>query len=145
MAAIHSGRISMLYEKAVKAELPDYMGLIFEKMCREYLLYYAENLPFIPRQIGQGWGNDSERRQEIQIDIVASSVDEKEFIIGSCKFRNEPIGMDELVFLQQYAEVFRRGAKFYFYIFSKSGFSQALQEAAKRGEVLLVTLEDMYS
>ena len=35
MSAIDSGRIAKTYPHAVKQYLPDYMGLIFEKMCQE--------------------------------------------------------------------------------------------------------------
>ena len=89
------------------------MGLVFESMCREYLLYYAENLPFIPTSVGQWWGNDPTKKREIQIDIVAPSADEKEFIIGSCKYRNEPVGLDELNLLREYATAFRKSARFH--------------------------------
>ena len=34
------------------------IGLIFEKMCQDYLLYYADNLPIELSEIGQWWGND---------------------------------------------------------------------------------------
>ena len=120
------------------------MGLVFEQMCRDYLLYYAENLPIELSQIGQWWGNDSKAKKEVQIDIVASSVDEKEFIIGSCKFRNKQIGVDELELLRHYAQVFGKGSSYHFYIFSKGGFTQGLQEMAEKGEVILVTLQELY-
>lgn len=144
MAAIASGRIQKTYGKIVKEQFSDYMGLIFEKMCQEYLLYYAEELPIELNQIGQWWGTDPKERKEIQIDIVGTSVDEKEYIIGSCKFKNEKIGVDELELLKHYAEVFAKGRKCYFYIFSKSGFTMGLKELEASGEVTLVTLKDMY-
>ena len=82
---------------------------------------------------------------EIQIDIVAPSVDEKEVIIGSCKYKKEPVGPDELALLKHYAQVFDHSRKHHYYIFSKSGFTRGLQESADRGEVTLVTLEDLYA
>jgi hypothetical protein len=59
MSSISAGRFERSYDRAVKAKLHDYMGLIFEKMCKEYLTYYAENLPFELAEVGQWWGNDS--------------------------------------------------------------------------------------
>lgn len=144
IAAINSGRIERTYQTAVRSQLPDYMGLVFEQMCRDYLLYYAENLPIELSQIGQWWGTDSKAKKEVQIDIVASSVDEKEFIIGSCKFRNKQIGVDELELLRHYAQVFGKGSSYHFYIFSKGGFTQGLQEMAEKKEVTLVTLQELY-
>ena len=81
------------------------IGLIFEKMCQDYLLYYADNLPIELSEIGQWWGNDSKRKKQIQIDIVGTPVEGKGYIIGSCKYRNEKIGMDELELLRDYASV----------------------------------------
>ena len=59
MSAIDSGRIVKAYPHAVKQYLSDYMGLIFEKMCQDYLLYYADKLPIELNEIGQWWGTDS--------------------------------------------------------------------------------------
>lgn len=143
IAAISSGRIRGLYDAAIKSYFPSYMGLVFESMCREYLLCYAENLPFVPTSVGQWWGNDPAKKREIQIDIVAPSADEKEFIIGSCKYRNEPVGFDELNLLREYATAFKKSARFHYYIFSKSGFTRDLQAAEERGEVRLIPLDEM--
>jgi len=144
MSAISAGRIRQIYARAVKQYYSDYMGLVFEKMCREYLLRYAENLPFPLGDVGQWWGNDAKNRTEIQIDIVGTPVEGKEYLIGSCKYRNEKIGVDELELLRRYADIFRKGEKFYYYIFSKGGFTQPLLDLAERGEVTLLTLEDLY-
>lgn len=144
IAAIHSERIEKVYPYAVKQYLSDYMGLIFEKMCQEYLLYYADDLPVNLSGIGQWWGTDSRRKKQIQIDLVGTPVEGKEYLIGSCKFRNEKIGMDELELLREYAKVFGKGERYYYYIFSKGGFTQSLMEAANRGDVSLIGLGDMY-
>ena len=72
------------------------------------------------------------------------TVDGKEYIIGSCKYRNEPIGVDEFELLKHYAEVFGKGEKYHYYIFSKSGFTKGLQTLGDKGEVNLVTLQNMY-
>lgn len=144
MSVISSGRMRQAYEQTVKRYYPDYMGLVFEKMCQEYLLRYAKNLPFLLSSVGQWWGTDSRTRKEVQIDIVGSPVEGNEYLIGSCKYRNEKIGTEELELLRRYASVFRENGTFHYYIFSKSGFTSALLEAAKQGEVTLLTLDDLY-
>lgn len=144
MSVISSGRISLVYEQAVKRFYPDFMGLVFEKMCQEYLLRYAKDLPVLLSDVGQWWGTDAKTRKEIQIDIVGTPVEGNEYLIGSCKYRNEKIGMDELELLRNYASVFRKGGIFHYYIFSKGGFTPALLEAEKQGEVTLLTLDDLY-
>lgn len=144
ITAIQSGRIFHVYERAVKNHFSNYMGLIFEKMCRDYLIYYAENLPIELSDIGQWWGTNPKTRSQLQIDIVGTSYDKDEFLIGSCKYSNEKIGTDEYKVLKEYAEVFAKDRKTYLYIFSKSGFSSALREIEDKGDVKLITLDDIY-
>lgn len=144
MSAINANRSGQIYGQAIKRYYSDYMGLIFEKMCQEYLLRYAENVPFLLSDVGQWWGTDSKTRTAIQIDIVGTPVEGREYLIGSCKYKNEKIGVDELELLRGYAAVFRKDGKFHYYIFSKSGFTQSLLELAEQGAVTLLTLEDIY-
>lgn len=76
--------------------------------------------------------------------MVETTDNKNEFLIGSCKFRNEPIGIDELELLKKYAAVFGKGKIYHYYIFSKGGFTEGLKAAAEKGEVKLITLDDMY-
>ena len=144
MSFISAGRMRLVYEQAVKRFYPDYMGLVFEKMCQEYLLRYAKDLPILLSNVGQWWGTDSKTRKEVQIDIVGVPVDGNEYLIGSCKYRNEKIGIEELELMRRYASVFRQNGIFHYYIFSKGGFTPALLEAEMQGEVTLLTLENLY-
>ena len=143
-SSIGAGRIEQIYDVVIKKHFPDYMGLIFEQMCREYLFRYAQDVPVVLSDIGQWWGTDTKARKEVQIDIVGTPTEGNEYIIGSCKYRNTPIGVDELELLKHYAKVFGKGETYHFYIFSKGGFTQGLQECAQHGEVRLVTLQEMY-
>ena len=145
MAVISSGRFFQVYDKTVKPYLHDYMGLIFEQMCRQYLLNYAENLPFLLSDTGQWWGTDKQLRKEVQIDIVGVPIDGDSYLIGSCKFRNDKIGIDELELIRHYAAVFGKGSNYHYYIFSLGGFTENLLELRKQGVVSLLTLNDLYS
>lgn len=144
-SAISAGRIERIYDAVIKKHYADYMGHVFEQMCQEYLFLYADDLPIILSDIGQWWGNDSKEKKEIEIDIVGTPTEGKEYLIGSCKYRNEPIGVDELELIKHYSDVFGKGEKYYYYIFSKSGFTEGLKTAEDRGEVKLVSLQDMYN
>ena len=144
MTAIISGRIKNSYQSKVKRYFSDYMGLIFEQMCKDYLLYYADDLPITLSDIGQWWGTDKVTKREVQIDIVGSSSDDSEYLIGSCKYKSEKIGIDELELLKRYATIFGKGTQYHFYIFSKSGFTDGLRELGTKGKVTLLTLEDIY-
>lgn len=149
MSSISAGRFERTYKRTVKARLHDYMGVVFEKMCKEYLMYYAGDLPFDLANVGQWWGNDPSEKKEIQIDIVGVPVQEvnqkiEEYLIGSCKFRNEKIGMDELKTLEHYANVFGKGKSYLVVIFSLGGFTKELIEYAETNRVKLITIADMY-
>ena len=65
-------------------------------------------------------------------------------LIGSCKYRNEKIGVDELDLIRDYASVFGKGNNYHYYIFSKGGFTDGFLQAQERGEVHLITMEDLY-
>ncbi len=143
-SAISAGRMPKIYEQSVKKYIPEYMGLVFEQMCRDYLLRYDEKLPIMLSEVGQWWGTDPKARKEVQIDIVGAPADGDEYIIGSCKYKNEQIGIDELERLKYYASVFGKGSKYRYYIFSKGGFTKGLEERAKAEEVTLLTLDDIY-
>ncbi len=145
MSAIDSGRIQKSYANSIKKNLPDYMGLTFEHMCRDYLLYYEKDLPIELNQVGQWWGTDNKNKKQVQIDIVGAPVEGDEYIIGSCKYQNEKIGLDELELIREYAQVFGKGKKYYYYIFSKGGFTEGLIQAQNRREVKLIGLDDLYA
>ena len=144
MSAITTGRIEMIYNDAIKKYYHDYMGLIFEAMCKDYLLRYAKDLPFIISDVGRWWGTDSRAKREVEIDIVATPIDGNDYIIGSCKYRNEKVGIDELELLKSYARAFGKGGKYHYYIFSKGGFTDGLIKVAEAENVRLITLEDLY-
>lgn len=59
------------------------------------------------------------KKKQVQIDLVGTTDKKNEFLIGSCKFRNEQIGIDELELLKKYAVVFGKGKTYHYYIFSK--------------------------
>lgn len=143
MAAILSGRIRQAYKESIENRLSDYMDLVFEKMCKDYVLFHDENLPFIIGEIGQWWGADSKTKKQVQIDIVAVSINKQEGIIGSCKYCNKLISEDELKLMREYAQVITRFDKYYYFLFSKSGFTSSLKKHLD-SDARLITLSDLY-
>ncbi len=141
---IASGKMGRYYDTLIKPEFSHYMGLVFETMCKDYLRYYAVGLPVDCTEVGQWWGTDPSTRKQAQIDIVASCIAPGQYLIGSCKYKNQPIGADELALLEQYAKAFGKGSSYHYIIFSKGGFSEGLQAQGKRADVTLLTLEDIY-
>ena len=144
LSAIESDRIDRIYDTAIKNELPNYMGLVFEQMCRTYLIKSDDKLPHLISNVGRWWGSDKKTKKEVEIDLVGVPVKGREYLICSCKYKNTAVGVDELEKLRKYAAVFGKGSNYCYYIFSKGGFTEGLKTAAARGEVTLVSLEDMY-
>lgn len=144
MSAISSGHIDRIYDAVIKDRLSDYMGAIFEQMCRSYLVDHFDSLPILLADVGEWWGSDAKQKKEVQIDIVGKPAEGNAYIIGSCKYRNTPVGIDELELLKTYASVFGKGEKYYYYIFSKGEFTEGIRNAAKENNVILVSLDDMF-
>lgn len=144
MAAIVSGRIGQNFHAVVEMQLPNYMGLVFEKICREYLLYYDACIPFPIQSVGQWWGGNLRTHQQAQIDVVVTSADDNEAIVGSCKFRNENVHFDEWEILKDYAASMRKFDRKYYYIFSKSGFSDKLKEKQDGVNLRLISIDELY-
>jgi AAA+ ATPase superfamily predicted ATPase len=146
MTMIVSDNIQNTFDAAVGSHLSEFMGLAFEEICKEFLLTNNDGLPFIISRIGQWWGGDPVSKAQMQIDIVALSHDGREAIVGSCKYRNEPASQNVLNELRAAAEAMGGGVdKTYYYIFSKSGFSTSLTDAARADDsVRLIALDELY-
>lgn len=142
---IETGAREAVWQKRIDPNYNEYMGLVFERICRDYLL--AKNasgaLPILFTSIGRWWGTDPSNHSQAEIDLVAS--DGKDYIIGECKWRNEKLDLAVLKSLREKAEIFskKRGST-YFILFSKSGFSEAVtEEASKDSSLILVELKDI--
>lgn len=145
MMAISYRMMDRVYDDAVGKYISEYMGLAFEEICRQYLLCHFDSLPFIPSELGEWWGTDPVRKKEAQLDIVGIGPNGGKYLIGSCKFRNELIGSDELTLIRDYASLITQNRdRCFYYIFSKSGFTKDLMKKQTDGEVSLVSLNDMY-
>lgn len=135
----------VVWKQKIQNDYSHYMGLVFEKISRQYLLNEnaAGNLPLLFTEIGRWWGTDAKTKMQIEIDIVAKDGDA--YLFGECKWRNEPIGMDILAELRYKADVFlQKREKSYFVLFSKSGFIEAVyREAEESGNILLIDIEKL--
>lgn len=150
ISAINADKMYLIYDQAVAGYLSDFMGNVFETMCRQYLIRNMELLPFSFSKIGKWWGTHYKLKKEVELDIVAISPKGNntvgnEYLIGSCKYTSNRIGTDELELIREYASAFVTDNDIcHYYIFSKSGFTNSLLNKQKAGEVTLISLKDMY-
>ena len=132
-----------IYNTLVKAQINDFMGGVFEEICQQYLYRpdIYDTLPFPIGNIGRWWGNNPKERRQEEIDLM--SVQEECVLFGECKWRNVPMDKDMLNTLMERGQLFHFEKKYY-YLFSKSGFTQNVRAyAAGRQDVMLVAFEDM--
>lgn len=137
-------------EAAEEIMLPEnmsrYMGGIFELVCKEYMVRQAKarKLPFVPAYIEKWWGNNPVRKVEDDIDILLMDQKQEKRILCECKFKNESFGREEYETLKSRTSIFADGKEFYFYVFSKGGFTSWVQDAAKQDGVTLVEIDDLF-
>ena len=134
----------------VENGLSSYMGLIFEKMCQDYLLrcIRSRKIDFIPEHMGKWWGANPYRKDEKgrpkQDDIDILMYNKECCLLGECKFTNEKFRYEDYTALVEISQMFKQERKSY-YLFSKRGFDQRiLKEAEMDTRIVLVELKDLY-
>ena len=135
---VETGAVNAIWEKKINPFFDEYMGLVFEKVCKEYLLRLNAigKLPFLFTKIGRWWGSGVNKEQ-IEIDIIAS--DKSDYLICECKWKKELTGLSVLNKIREKADIFNKNRKnTYFILFSKSGFTKSLIEESKKVDNLLL-------
>lgn len=120
------GDVDGVWAHGIKPLLHDFAATPFERICAAWLRQesVAERLAFRAGDIGRWWNSRDE------IDVIASSRDGKQAILGECKFRGKPVDNTVLRALQAKGTAFG-GAQRYYYLFSLSGFTEALERTAQ--------------
>jgi len=104
-------------------------------------------LPFHFKNIGRQWGKIPRvpsGRNNYEIDIAAINNDTKDILFCECKYQNKKIDIDVYLKLKEKAGFvqWQSGQKNYFTLISKLGFTDKMKRAAKKDNVLLLTLDD---
>ena len=146
---IETGAYKQVLERRIIPDYNTYMGLVFEKVCKEYLLRRDSqgNLPILFTEIGRWWGNDAKRKTQIEIDLIAR--EQNDYLFCECKWRNSKADLGVLKILEDRAEIFFNGqerkGQVNFMIFSKSGFDDELRSTqTKMQDLILVDLEELF-
>lgn len=144
---LETGAQEIIVQQKILPDLNNYMGAVFERVCRDYLLRKNSGgyLPILFTEIGRWWGANrfSKEHEEVEIDIVAR--DGRDYLICECKWRNQLTDVSVLEKLEEKADmVDSKRNKTWYVLFSKSGFTSALrQQAEDRGDILLICLKDI--
>lgn len=141
MSLLSMGATDMVYRR-IENYLPEYMGNIFEDMCRQYMwqLLLRGEIECMFVSLGRWWGNDPIEKKQTEIDIIGFS-DDDSAVFGECKWTNEPVDVKVLETLRYRANLFHHEKK-YLYLFAKNGFTAKCKEQAEyMGNVKLISYE----
>lgn len=142
---IETGANQAVWSKKIEPDYSNYMGTVFENVCLDYLRMQNSKgiLPILFTDIGRWWGTDSKTHSQIEIDIIAK--DGSDYIIGECKWRNERLDLSVLTELKKKADIYnKKRNNTWFALFSKSGFTDAVIDASKKDDkLILVDLQQL--
>lgn len=140
---IARGATDLVY-KRIEPKLSDYMGKIFEDICKQYLWkqLLTNKCPVEFTSLGRWWGNDPIEKCQTKIDIMGEQ-DKNTALFAECKWTNEKVNQSVLETLVKRSKLFSY-KYIHLYLFSKSGFTQGcIDQANKMGNVTLVSYTDI--
>lgn len=140
---IARGAADLAYGR-IKPYLSDYMGKVFEEICKEYLwkLLLCGESPVEFHELGRWWGTDPSTHSQAEIDIMGEQ-DKNCALFGECKWTNEKVDVGVLEKLVGRSRLFHY-EKTRLYLFSKNGFTKGCMDMADGlGNVMLVTYQDI--
>ena len=140
---IARGAADLVY-KRIEPQLSDYMGKVFEEICKQYLWkqLLSGNCPVEFNSLGRWWGNDPKEKCQTEIDIMGEQ-DKNTALFAECKWTNEKFDLGVLETLVKRSNLFSYKTKHY-YLFSKSGFTKGcIDKANEMGNVSLVEFSNI--
>ena len=140
---ISRGAMDLAYAR-IKPQLSDYMGAIFEEICKQYLWeeLLSGNAAVAFHDLGRWWGTDARTRQQVEIDIMGTA-DKNTALFGECKWTNAKVDLGVLETLAARGKLFPYSNKHY-YLFAKTDFTKSCVERAEEmGNVTLVRYQDI--
>ena len=78
-------------EQALAAHFPEYVSMHWEKLCRDAVTGNMVN-GIVYGKVKRWWGpvlNEKKEPEQIEIDVMAESLDKKYLLVGECKWTNQ--------------------------------------------------------
>ena len=150
---LEDGDVEGVYEYLVEPTLHEFASPVFEDVCKEFVreLQKKNALPFRYAKMGRWTGRTTVRDKEAQnelrvaeteIDLLAIDRGAKEYLVGECKFRRSPFAYSEYLDTVAKLTPLKGKAKFYYALFSESGFdAKIISESETTEELCLYDLE----
>lgn len=144
---LEDGDVEGVYKYLVEPALHDFASFAFEDVCKEFVreLQKKNALPFRYTKMGRWMGKTTVRDRdmenglriaETEIDLLGISRDSKEYLVGECKFKHSPFHYSEYLDTAAKLTPQKEKAKFYYALFSASGFDERIAAEAEMMEEL---------
>ena len=141
---INAGNGEAFYQSYVKSHLHDFMGKVFEKMAKEYLLMHAgqDGFPIVTdiSEYQNTVMDENRKQKQIEIDLLGTNGKDI-LLVGECKFRNAPFGKTDFDHLQDKIKYIPARSPLVC-IFSLGGFTDDVKDLS--GDYRLISLDEMY-
>ena len=134
---IESGHSRIVMDKIRKSLVKNHTAFVYEDVCRERMWELnADGVwPFFFTKLGKYWDSNTE------IDITALDPEDKNLILGECKYWSDPVGISVLRDLEAKASAVsweRDCRKVWYVLFSASGFTEELKALAESREDVML-------
>ena len=133
------------YYSSVKDHLHDFMGKVFEKMAKEYLLAHVgiNDFPILTNitDYQDSVLDDDKKQKQIEIDLLGKN-GKQVLLVGECKFKNSQFDKAEYEKLLEKIKYIPANNPIVC-IFSLGGFSEYVKENANGCK--LISLDEMYN
>lgn len=152
---LEDGDVEGVYDFVIAPVLHEFASFAFEDVCREYVKELQKNneLPFRYAKMGRWTGKTTVRDKnapnglrisDTEIDLFAIGKDEKEYLVGECKFKHTVFEYSDYLDTIAKLTPIKEKAQFYYALFSESGFDEkVVEEAEKESNLLLYNLEEI--
>ena len=94
-------------EQALAAHFPEYVSMHWEKLCRDAVTGNMVN-GIVYGKAKRWWGpvlNEKKEPEQVEIDVMAESLDKKYLLVGECKWTNQENGKQQTVELLRKANL----------------------------------------
>jgi AAA+ ATPase superfamily predicted ATPase len=141
-SALDLGLSQAILDQRIRPDLDHFAAAAFEEAAQMHIarLAQAGKLNFIPERIGGWWDRTAE------IDVLAISQTERAALVGECKWSIHPVGINVLDDLRQKANTIMKDNEIHkvqYVLFSRSGFTPAVEEQARIEEIKLFSTHDL--
>lgn len=152
---LEDGDVDGIYDYVIAPALHEFAAFTFEDVCKEFLKEKQKKneLPFRYSKIGRWTGKTTVRDKdapkgvrvaETEIDILCIGKASKEYLVGECKFKNTHFDYSNYLDTVAKLTPLKDTAKFYYALFSESGFdSKVISEADANDNITLYNLDQI--